>query len=91
MSGNKNYKKGAHKEWRIANNYKTKGAAEGWEIAQRTAGSHSPIDIIAINPKTKEIHLIQAKPKSLSDNKKQEIEEKNKNLNGNFKVSFFVI
>jgi len=46
---------------------------KGFEIVQRTAGSHSPIDIIAINKDTKEIVLIQSKPDNFSIRESEKI------------------
>ena len=51
------YKKGARKEYKIIKDLK----AEGFEIAQRSAGSHSPIDIFAIDPINKKIKFVQSK------------------------------
>jgi Holliday junction resolvase len=61
-----NYRKGVRKERKVVNQLK----AEGWDIAQRSAGSHSPVDIWAVNLKTKEIMLIQCKPDNYKDTKK---------------------
>ena len=55
---NKHYVKGRRKEYAIVNSLKD----EGYIIAQRTAGSHSPIDVFAINKEKKLIKFIQAKP-----------------------------
>jgi len=79
------YKKGRRKEYTIKDKY----IKEGWTIAQRTAGSHSPFDIIAIN-KDKIIKLIQSKPDSMSENDKKKILKKNEWLNGLFEVKFVV-
>ena len=87
MGNNKNYNNGRAKEYRIC----TKLKEQGYDIAQRSAGSHSPVDVFAIDIKKKVIRLIQAKPASLSDNKKKEIEDTNKGLNGAFMVLFEVI
>ena len=84
---NKNYLKGRRKEYKICDIYK----AKGFDIVQRTAGSHSPFDIIAISVPTQELFLIQCKPKSMSEKKREEILKANENLNGNFKVEFKVI
>jgi Holliday junction resolvase len=51
------YRKGARKEYKIVKQLKEKG----FEIAQRSAGSHSPVDVWGVNLKTKEILLIQSK------------------------------
>ena len=48
---NKNYLKGKAKEWRTCQKLKE----EGFTIVQRSAGSHSPIDVFAINKLTKVI------------------------------------
>jgi hypothetical protein len=49
----------------------------GYDIVARTAGSHSPIDVIAIkNCDTGlDICLVQCKPKSMSASKKQQLTE----------------
>lgn len=83
---NKNYIKGRRKEYKIVNQCKEKGF-----IAFRSAGSHSPVDVVAINPGTKQIRLIQAKPDSMNDHQKQKIRDSNKDLNGYFEVKFSVL
>jgi len=85
---NKNYIKGRKKEYLICSRLKEKF---NYDIAQRTAGSHSPFDIIAINLKNKEIRLIQCKPDSMNAHQQQKIREENKKLNGLFLVSFSVV
>lgn len=55
---NKAYVKGRKKEYKLCNRLK----AEGYDIVQRTAGSHSPIDIIAISREKREVLLVQSKP-----------------------------
>lgn len=86
------YRKGRRKEYKIINDLRK----EGFDIAQRTAGSHSPIDIIAINTEKRIIMLIQSKrkldePMSYIETKtKQNIEKKYKYLNGIYKVMFEV-
>ena len=47
---NKAYQKGRRKEYKVCNELKE----EGYDIAQRSAGSHSPIDVWAINKDKKE-------------------------------------
>ena len=84
---NKNYIKGRRKEYKICHSYKSMG----YEIAQRTAGSHSPIDVIAINLKKKKIKFIQAKPDSWTIKQVKSLEEENKKLNGLFKCEFIVV
>lgn len=87
------YKKGRRKEYAICEQLKK----EGFDIVQRTAGSHSPIDIIAIDTTNKVITLIQCKrtinkEMSYIDGKlKRKIEEENKELNNKvFRVYFKV-
>lgn len=83
---NKNYLKGRRKEYKVVHNERDKGC-----IAFRSAGSHSPIDVVSINLKTQTIRLIQCKPDSMNDHQKQKIRDKNKKLNGEFWVKFSVI
>lgn len=83
---NKHYEKGRRKEYKVVNMMREKGY-----LAQRTAGSHSPFDVIAINPDIQDIRLIQVKPDSMPESEKEKIEEKNKKLNGLFEVEFIVI
>jgi len=84
------YKKGRRKEYKICKDLKEKG----YNIVQRTAGSHSPIDIIAISIKDKEILLIQSKRTITEDmnyikpSLKNKIEEENKELNGKYTIKF---
>ena len=83
---NKNYEAGRRKEYKICNDLKE----QGFEIVQRTAGSHSPVDIIAINKNLGEIRLIQAKPDSMAEIAKERLLKENKWLNGWFEVFFEV-
>lgn len=80
---NKNYIKGRNKEYRICKTLKE----QGFDIAQRTAGSHSPIDVIGIDKQNKVILLIQSKPEGY--NKKEYPEEEW--LNGKFEVMFKIV
>jgi len=62
---NKNYKNGAAREYRIMK----KLEQEGW-FCIRSAGSHSPIDIIAMMPIAEHIkHLVKKAEKEKWDNK----------------------
>ncbi len=87
------YNKGRRKEYKIVADLKK----EGYDIVQRTAGSHSPIDIIAINRLTKTIKFIQSK-RTLKETMdyidiklKKNIEEEYRWLNNIFRVEFKVI
>ena len=84
---NKQYEKGRRKEYKISNELKEMG----YDIVQRTAGSHSAIDIIAIHKDTRTIEFIQAKPDNLSKNKKEAIESDLSFLNGSFFCKFKVV
>lgn len=84
---NKNYLKGRQKEWRTCQKLKK----EGFKIVQRSAGSHSPVDIFAIDKLTKVIRFVQCKPKSLSEKKKKELEIELNWLNDVFRVEFQVL
>lgn len=83
---NKNYQKGYAKERRIVNRFREKGI-----LSFRSAGSHSPIDVIAIDHVNHIIHLIQAKPKTMSDNAKQKLLDEHPELNGTYQVEFIVV
>ena len=83
---NRNYEKGRRKEYKIVHREKKLGF-----IAFRSAGSHSPIDVVSIDTENKVIRLIQCKPNDMNETKKQKIRNENKELNGEFKVSFSVI
>ncbi len=52
---NHNYIKGRKKEYRKVSELKTLGCP----IAFRSAGSHSPIDVVGINPEERTIMLVQ--------------------------------
>ena len=84
---NQNYIKGRRKEYAI----RTGLIQQGWDIVQRTAGSHSPIDLIAIDKTNKRIKLIQCKPDSMSEKEKQKIINENEGLDGVYTTTFEVI
>jgi len=85
--GNKNYVKGRNKEYKICNDLRKMG----FNIVQRSAGSHSPIDVFSINKELRVIKLIQAKPDNFSEKQKKEIEQDLNWLNNVFRVEFEVI
>lgn len=75
---NKNYVKGVRKERLLVNNARMIG-----EIAFRSAGSHSPIDVCTIDNVSKTIRFFQCKPESMSPKQKEKIyEEVNINQQG---------
>lgn len=83
----KAYAKGRRKEYKIIHELKDKG----FDIVQRTAGSHSPIDILAINKTKQEIWLIQSKPEDYSEIQINKIKKELDFLNRLWLVKFFVI
>ncbi len=84
---NPNYIKGRRKEYAICKALKE----QGFDIAQRTAGSHSPIDVIAISKDKRLIKLIQAKPTNYPQAQTKKLLIENKDLNGEYAVEFKVI
>ena len=74
------YAKGRKKEYKICRELRDLG----FDIVQRTAGSHSPIDIIAISKSRKLILLVQSKPEGYKSRKYDKVMW----LNGDFAVEF---
>jgi len=70
----------------VVNEAKAKG-----NLAFRSAGSHSPIDVVEIDYNSKVIHLIQCKPESMSNNAKDKLYLENAKLEGTYIVYFDVI
>lgn len=83
---NKNYIKGVRKERKLVNEYRDKGC-----IALRSAGSHSPIDVVVIDSYHKVIHLFQCKPSSMSITNKNKILSSLSSCVGNFEVTVDVV
>lgn len=83
-----NYQRGANKERRIVNAAREKGY-----LAFRSAGSHSPIDVFILKPKTFEIILIQSKlyNKKMSNNAKDKLVGSIKQFEGIYKVQCAVL
>ena len=81
------YKKGVRKEQELCRKLRS----EGWDIAQRTAGSKSPFDIIAIQRSTGEIILIQCKSDKMPDSQKERIEKEHSWLTCDWSVRFEVV
>jgi len=84
---NSRYRKGYKKENKIVNDFKK----EGYDICFRSAGSHSPVDVVVINKETKTIKLIQSKKEDFSEFQTKKLLENNNWLNNNFKVEFVVM
>jgi Holliday junction resolvase len=83
---NRNYLKGVRKERQLVNQAREQGL-----IAFRSAGSHSPIDVVIINMEKEEIRFIQCKPDSISQPEKARLEASLKHLNDFFSCSFEVV
>ena len=77
---NKNYQKGIRFERDLVNAAKKDG-----KIAFRSAGSHSPIDVVIIDIKTKKIEFIQAKTGTSN------VPKKDKEIFENLSDEYFVI
>lgn len=79
-----NYERGRNKEYRIVKALKKKG----WTICVRSAGSHSIVDIWALDPITKTIKLIQSKLGGVSKPERERIMKEGNLLNGLYSVEF---
>ena len=60
---------------------------EGFEVCQKSTSS--PVDVWAVNTKTKEIKLVQVKSE-IKESERDKMLIDNQKLNGTFKVSFEV-
>ena len=80
---NKNYRNGVYRERVIMKEYEKEGY-----VCFRSAGSHGLFDVIAINPWTKRIYLIQAKTGKapLSKREKEKITSALSTFRGDYKV-----
>lgn len=88
VDGGKIYAKGRRYEYKIVKQERARGCS----IVFRSAGSHSPIDVISIDTTNHIIKLIQCKSGvSLSERAKYKIWKDNIKLNGTFEVKFFVV
>lgn len=84
---NKNYNNGRAKEYRMVKKLR----AAGYDLVQRTAGSHSYIDIIAIRKLDNKILFVQCKPKSMGINKKAKLEKELAWLKDNWESDLWVV
>lgn len=83
---NKNYLKGVRKERKLVNGARALGL-----IAFRSAGSHSPIDVVIIDKKSKQIRLVQCKPDDIREKEKEKLIKEQSDLTDMYSVSFRVI
>ncbi len=86
LSARGRYRKGSRKEYKVVHQEKDKCC-----IAFRSAGSHSPIDVVSIDSVNKVIKLIQCKSDKMPDSQKRRLEEQYNHLNDVFKCVFEVI
>lgn len=90
---NSNYLKGRRKEYQICTDLRK----EGFDIVVRTAGSHSKIDIFAVDSKGKRIRFVQSKRvlketmNTINEQLKIKIERELSYLNGVYNVVFVVM
>jgi Holliday junction resolvase len=82
---NKNYIKGVRKERECVNQARRQG-----KLAFRSAGSHSPIDVVVIDKKQKLIEFIQCKPDTMNDYARHNIEQEQHDLNDCYICRFIV-
>ena len=82
---NPNYLKGVRKERKLVRWAKDRGM-----IALRSAGSHSPIDVVIIDKYMNLIRLVQCKPHNYPRSYKKKLYEKYGYLTGKWDVEFIV-
>jgi hypothetical protein len=78
-----NYRNGRSKEYRIMDKFRKKDC-----VVLRSAGSHSIIDVVAIDPLNSKIYLIQSKVGDLSKPQKERILMEGSKLTGKYEVLF---
>lgn len=79
-----NYERGRNKEYRIVKKLK----ARGFDVVVRSAGSHSPIDIWALDWIHKNLVLVQSKLGKLGKSEKERILKEGQEFEGLYSVSF---
>ena len=84
---NKNYEKGRRAEYKIIKKLKE----TGFSISQRSAGSHSPIDVFAIDVENKKIIFVQCKTGANSEREKEKAKAELSGINGYFYVETIVL
>ena len=83
---NKNYIEGRRKEYAVINEERAKG-----NIAFRTAGSHSFVDVISIDVIARVIKFIQCKSGEFSDVERNKLMFQYREMNNMFRCSFDVV
>jgi hypothetical protein len=80
---NSNYIRGRKKEYRVMNDERKLG-----NLVLRSAGSHSPIDVVSIDVSSRVIKLIQCKPDDISKLDRDRLELQARELNNVFRCEF---
>ena len=83
---NPKYIKGRAREYAIMHNYKRRG----W-IVLRSAGSHSPFDVVAVNKEKKQITFIQSKAGAFSKANRKALVDGYSWLNDEFLCKFILL
>lgn len=83
---NKHYMKGYRKERKLVLLGREAGC-----LAFRSAGSHSPVDVVIIDKKERTIQFVQCKRKDLRETEKNKLIEEQKDLQGEYAVKFLVV
>ena len=82
---NKHYMKGYRKERKLVN----EARAEGY-LAFRSAGSHSPVDVVIVRQHGGTIDLIQCKSDNISVSKRKKLMKRSEEIDGYYYVRFKV-
>jgi len=80
------YVKGVRKERKYVNQARAEG-----KLSFRSAGSHSPIDVVIIDKIGKVIKLLQCKPESMNQAAKNKLYHEQADLSGQYWVQFDVV
>jgi hypothetical protein len=83
---NSNYIKGRKKEYHVMNDERKLG-----NLVLRSAGSHSPIDVVSIDVSSRVIKFIQCKPDNISELDKNRLEQQMRELNNAFRCEFVLM
>lgn len=83
---NSNYIKGRRKEYKVMEEERKKG-----NIVLRSAGSHSPVDIVSIDVTARVIKLIQCKSDNFPQIEIDELQYQMRELNNAYRCEFVVV
>ena len=85
LNYNPSVKKGQRKEYKVLNDERKLG-----NLAIRSAGSHTPIDIISIDVHSRVIKFIQCKPDNFSEKEAEKLCQEMRELNNAYRCEFEV-